>query len=112
MEEVPVAKTSDIPPGERKFFDISGNEVAIINDSGTYHAVRNSCPHMGAPVARGPVEKSTNDCDGGECERTILSCPFHGWRFDLDSGKAVFNENTRVRKYEVTVVDDEIVVRI
>ena len=112
MEEVTVATTSEIPPGERKFFDIKGTEVAVINQDGTYHAVRNSCPHMGAPVAQGPIETSTRDCDGEDCEKTILSCPFHGWRFDLDSGQAVFSENTRVRKYDVTVVDDEIRVRI
>ena len=108
MEEIVVAKTADIKPGERKFFDINGIEIAVLNVDGDYHAVRNSCPHMGAPVARGPVEPNeTDDCGG-----YILSCPFHEWRFDLESGESVFSKNARLKKYAVRVVDDEIRLRL
>jgi nitrite reductase/ring-hydroxylating ferredoxin subunit len=37
-------------------------------------------------------------------EGEILRCPWHGWEFDITTGRSVFNPHkTRVRSYEVTV---------
>jgi nitrite reductase (NADH) small subunit len=98
-----VATTDEIPPGERKFFDIDGTEIAVINLEGEYYAIRNSCPHMEGPIGRGPMFS-----EGGEAR---IACPFHGWEFDLDSGKALF-ESKRLQTYDVTVEDDEVVVDV
>jgi nitrite reductase (NADH) small subunit len=98
-----VAKTEDIPSNERRFYEINGVEIAVLNVDGTYYAIRNSCPHMEGPVGRGPIEVS----DG----QVVISCPFHEWTFDIETGKALF-ESKRLLTYDVTVDDDEIVVGI
>lgn len=96
---IPVASTTEIPPGDRKTFDVEGTEVTVLNVDGDYHAVRNFCPHMGGPVGNGPVVED----DGA----TIIKCPFHGWRFDLDSGDVVFPGKQRVQTFEVSVEESD-----
>ncbi len=96
---VPVAAAGEIQPGERKTVDVDGTEITLLNVDGEYHAVRNFCPHMGGPVGNGPVVAG----DGG----LVIKCPFHGWRFDLDTGDVVFPGKQRVQTFEVTVADLE-----
>jgi nitrite reductase (NADH) small subunit len=94
-EKVEVAKTSEISPSERRFYEVKGKEIAIINVDGEYYAIENFCPHMGGPVGRGPLSVSD--------EEKVIMCPFHEWRFDLETGDVVFPSKKRVQKYEVKV---------
>jgi nitrite reductase/ring-hydroxylating ferredoxin subunit len=94
--EVKVATTSEIPPGERKFVNIEGTEIVLVNLDGDYHAFANYCPHMGGPVGKGPLE-SVSDYDA----EWSISCPFHGWRFDVESGEAIFPSRKRLKKYDI-----------
>jgi len=88
-----VAKESEIPPGTRKEFDIEGHDIVVFNIGGNYHAVENYCPHMGGPVANGPVREDDQ-------ERTTISCPFHGWQFDIESGDTITPNKKRVQKFD------------
>ena len=90
-----VARTSDISEGERKFFEINGKEISLLNFGGEYYAVANFCPHMGGPVGNGPMRMM----DGTK----VLMCPFHEWRFDLDTGDAIFPGKQRIKKYDVSL---------
>lgn len=98
-----VADADKIQPGERKFYEVNGIEIAVLNIDGSYFAIRNSCPHMEGPVGRGPVEHTDDSYQ--------IACPFHEWQFDLDTGKALF-ESKRLQTYDVTVEDGEILVDI
>jgi nitrite reductase/ring-hydroxylating ferredoxin subunit len=74
--------------------------------------LRNSCPHQGAPLCRGAITGMTVPSTPGEYvwarEGEILRCPWHGWEFDVTSGRSVCNPHrTRVKTYEVTVEEDE-----
>lgn len=99
MEEVPVATTDELGPGDRKFVRVDDIEIAVLNLDGDYYAVRNSCPHMEGPVGRGRTSRH------GDQRR--IQCPFHGWTFDLDSGNALFGLK-RLRTFDVTVADGEV----
>lgn len=98
-----VARAEEIPPGERKFVDIDGIEIAVLNLDGAFYSVRNFCPHMEGPLARGTIYRDEND-------NPRVECPFHGWTFDLETGEATFNSRQTVRTFEVTVVDGDIYV--
>ncbi len=76
------------PPGERRFIRVENTEIAIINHDGTYHAFKNWCPHMGAPLGKGYVS-TPNDM---ESDTPKIACPFHSWRFDIESGKSTFSD--------------------
>ncbi|GAB3036486.1 Rieske (2Fe-2S) protein [Natronobiforma cellulositropha] len=89
--------------GERRFVKASGVEIAVVNVDGEYYAFKNWCPHMGAPLGRGPVESAGND----ECETATVSCPFHSWCFDLESGKSTFSE-LQIATFDVTREGDDL----
>lgn len=103
MEDVPVASTEELRPGDRKFVTVNGVEIAVLNLDGEYYALKNSCPHMEGPVGRGVTSHSDST--------PRIRCPFHSWTFDLTTGDALFGLK-RLRTFDVTVEDGEVCVRI
>jgi|SRR5947209_17980867 len=105
-----VGPVSEIAPGGRKIVDVAGRSIGVFNVDGTFYALRNTCPHQGAPLCLGSVKGTAERSRPGEYvwgrEGRILRCPWHGWEFDLATGRSVFNPHrTRVRSYPVTVED-------
>lgn len=115
-QQWPVARASEIPPGERRFVEVKGHSIGVFNVNGGFIAVLNLCPHELAPVCRGRVGGTTLPSPPGEfCwgrEGEILACPWHGWEFDLLTGRALTDERVRIRRYPVTVVDDTIYITL
>ena len=103
-----VAHVSEIPAGKRKIVTIDGRSIGIFNVNGAFFAVRNSCPHQGGELCLGPTVGLATADKPGEIrysrEGEILRCPWHGWEFDLATGRSVFDPNrTRVKSYPVEV---------
>lgn len=113
-ERWPVARASDLAPGECAIVTIKRHSVGVFNVNGTFVAVLNVCPHELAPVCRGRVSGTTLPSAPGEFrwgrEGEILSCPWHGWEFDLVTGKALADPRVRVRRYPTEVVDGTVFV--
>ena len=111
---VPVCPAAELPPGERKIVDLGdGRTIGVFNAKGKYHALRNLCPHEGAELCRGVVTGMNEAAGVGEFrwvrEGEILRCPWHGWEFDLLTGRSVFNPNeVRVKTYETVVESYEV----
>jgi len=103
-----VAHVSEIPAGDRKIVTIAGRSIGVFNVNGAFYAVRNSCPHQGGELCLGPTVGLATADKPGEIhysrEGEILRCPWHGWEFDLATGRSVFDPNrTRVKSYPVEV---------
>ena len=115
MRLIPVCKASEIPPGERKIFDIEGKSVGVFNVAGKFYALRNLCPHQFAPLCLGKVTGYCESSPVGEFhwsrDGEIVRCPWHAWEFDIKTGRSVFNPHkVRTKSYEVEVrplSDDE-----
>lgn len=116
MEKHIVGRAKDMPAGSRKLLDVKGVSIGVFNVSEQFFALRNSCPHQGAPLCRGKITGTTLADKPFEVqygrEGEIIKCPWHGWEFDIMSGQSVFNPHkVKVRTYEVTVegpeIDDE-----
>ena len=106
-----VGRVSDLPPGERKIVDVEGRSIGVFNVHGQFYALRNSCPHQAAPLCLGSIKGMTMPSKPGEYiwarDGEILRCPWHGWEFDILTGRSIFNPHKmRVRTYEVTVEDE------
>ena len=99
-EFITVAKVGDIPDGEGRAFAVNGRMVAIFNEEGKYSAIDDFCPHMGASLA------------GGYLEGGIVTCPWHGWRFDGRNGACLEGGQSATRAYPVKVRDDRVYVQI
>jgi nitrite reductase/ring-hydroxylating ferredoxin subunit len=75
---VEVASVDEIPPGKMKHVEVEGKEIVISNVDGKYFAMDDRSGHMNALLSMGNL---TND--------KIVTCPFHGARFDITTGKKV-----------------------
>ena len=101
-----VARADAVPDGERLIVQVGGRSIGIFNVAGTYYAVRNRCPHEGAPLALGTLCGAVPAGRPGELSydrsARILRCPWHGWEFDLTTGRSWLEpERVRVRRYAV-----------
>lgn len=110
----PVAQASEIQPGECRIIEVKRLSVGVFNVNGDFVAVLNVCPHELAPVCRGRVSGTTLPSPPGEYrwarEGEILSCPWHGWEFDLRTGQALADPRVRVRRYPTEVEDGTVFV--
>lgn len=95
-----VAKVGDIPEGEGRAYAVNGRMVAVFLEKGTYQAIDDFCPHMGASLAGGYVE------DG------MVSCPWHAWRFKTCDGTWCDNPKISIDSFAVQVHGDEIQVSV
>ena len=102
-----VGTVDEIPLGERKIVSVGGREIGIFNVHGSYYALRNICPHQGAPLCLGYTEGTMLPSNPGEYilgrHGEILRCPWHGWEFDLLDGVCLFDPRIRVKTFRVEV---------
>lgn len=100
-EFVKVAVTGEVPPGQAKTVEINGQEIALFNIDGTFHAIENACTHVGGPLAEGTI-------DG--CE---VTCPWHGAVFDVTSGQVIGPPAAQpVSRYSVRVTGDAVEIEV
>ncbi|MEZ4864211.1 MAG: Rieske (2Fe-2S) protein [Caldilineaceae bacterium] len=103
-----VAKVSELPPGSRKIVEVGTRSIGVFNVDGQYYAIRNRCPHQGAPLCRGTlsgtmVPAGPKEYHYGLAGR-VLRCPWHSWEFDVTTGAMIFvPDPMRVKAYTVTV---------
>lgn len=97
---IPVAAASDCPPGSSIERVAGDRMVAIVNVEGRYHAIDGLCPHQGGPLGTGTL------CG------TVLTCPWHGWQFDVTTGRHRISATVRQTVHEVCERDGMICVRL
>lgn len=103
-----VGPARSLGPGERRMVEAEGRSIGVFNVNGAFYALRNSCPHQAAPLCLGSIKGMAMPSKPGEYvwarEGEILRCPWHGWEFDITTGRSIFNPHrTRVKAYEVTI---------
>ena len=108
MERCVVGRLSEFAPGSRKIVTVDGRSIGVFNIRGQFYALRNRCPHQGAPLCLGRVKGTTLSSTPYEYvygrDQEIIQCPWHGWEFEIATGRTYFNPHRmRVKTYEVTV---------
>lgn len=87
-----LAEVADIPEGKAILVhDQKEREIALFKVKGEIFALDNLCPHMGGPLAE------------GEIDGTCLTCPWHGWQFDVRSGECENMPGDNVEKIQIVV---------
>ncbi len=92
------AKKDEIPAGTIREFQVNGKTIALANVDGTFYAVNNTCLHRGGPLGQ------------GELEDKVVTCPWHGWQYDVTTGKVSMNPSVGVDTYAVEVRGEDIFV--
>jgi 3-phenylpropionate/trans-cinnamate dioxygenase ferredoxin subunit len=106
-----VGRIEEIPPGSSKIIEAAGRSIGIFNVQGEFFALRNRCPHQGGPLCLGQVSGLVRAAGPGVYDISrggeILRCPWHGWEFDIRTGRSYFDpQRVRVRRYNVTVEEE------
>ena len=101
-----VAALSELPPGSRKLVNIDGRPIGVFNIGGEFFALLNRCPHQGGNLCEGRLIGLVESPAPGEyCysrKGEILRCPWHGWEFDVRTGKSWCDPaRTRAKTYGV-----------
>ena len=95
MAEHVVAAAADVPPGARIRVEVEGQGIAIFNVGGAYYGLLDRCPHMGGRLSEGVqiglVEGAKPGCYDYARAGEIVRCPWHGWEFDIRTGKSRFD---------------------
>ena len=104
----PVCRVAELPPGERRIVTVEGRSIGVFNVKGTFYAIRNVCPHQRAPLCEGRITGTTVPGAVGEYqwsrEGEIVRCPWHGWEFDITTGKSIVDPaKLRVARYDVDI---------
>jgi nitrite reductase/ring-hydroxylating ferredoxin subunit len=88
--------------------------VGVYNVGGRFYALNNYCPHRGAKACLGPVGGEAVAKDGYQAglrrDGEILRCPWHGWEYEIATGRALVRPRKSIRSYPVTVQDGMILV--
>jgi|SRR3989338_8415058 len=97
---IKVGNVSDLKPGENKVVDVNGTEVALFNVDGEFFAISNTCLHKGGPLGEGFLEDD------------VVTCPWHGWRYNVKTGTNVMLPNAHVPCYKVKVEGNNVLVAV
>jgi len=103
-----ICSTDELLPGERTIVELNGHSIGVFNVDGEYYALKNDCPHQRAPLCMGKVTGTTSATEPKKVEwkddGKILRCPWHGWEFDIATGKSVFNPHkVRAKSFDTVV---------
>jgi nitrite reductase/ring-hydroxylating ferredoxin subunit len=90
------ARKDEIPPGSIREFQVDGTTLAISNVDGKFYAIHNTCLHRGGPLGQGQLSGQT------------VTCPWHGWQYDVTSGKVPQNPAVGVACFPLEVRGEDI----
>lgn len=110
-----VGSIDDFPQGQCRILDVGKRSVGVYRLGARFYALLNYCPHHGAPICLGKLSGTMLPSAPGEYEYgldgTVLRCPWHGWEFDIDSGRCLFGvDRARLKTYPVKVVSGRVTI--
>jgi nitrite reductase (NADH) small subunit len=91
-----VARVDEVPPGTAREVHAGDRRVALYNVGGTFYATQGECLHLKGPLGNG-------DLDGW-----VITCPWHGWQYDVRTGENEFDRALALQTLEVLVEDGDV----
>ena len=95
-----VVKLADLPPGASREAVAGDCIVALFNVDGEVFALDGVCPHQGGPLGKGALQ----GC--------IVTCPWHGWQFDVRNGEFQLRKSLVQPKFNTRIVGDDVQVEV
>lgn len=90
----------ELEDGRRKIVRLNGRNIALFRVNGAYYAVANNCLHRGGPLGEGEVDNYQ------------VTCPWHGWKYDVRDGSFTVIPTLKVKTYPVKVEDGMVLVDV
>jgi nitrite reductase (NADH) small subunit len=95
-----VASLTEIPSGAAKEVTVGDRVIAVFNVGGTLYALDGICPHSGGPLAKGRL--------AGQ----VITCPWHGWQFDVTTGRHCLAPRIQTGCIAVSAEGDDVFVDV
>src|SRR5919201_1489223 len=110
---VVVCAVGDVPEGGMLAVELDGRKYVVVRDAvGGYHALRDICPHEGAPLSAGSLHRVVVGDRQGDyrlSEQCVLRCPWHGWEYDVATGQSLVEpDSVRVNRLPLQIQGDDI----
>ncbi|WP_417393358.1 Rieske (2Fe-2S) protein [Gimesia sp.] len=99
-KKIRIADLTAVPEGQAGEFVAEDRIIALYHVDGAYYAMDGVCPHAGGPLGEGALTGN------------IVTCPWHGWQFDVTTGKHCLNERLCHPTYSVFVEEDGIYIEL
>jgi len=112
-----IGTVADVRAAGCRVVEVDGRRVGVVAAGGAFFAVQDRCPHMGAPMCGGTVSGTflpagAHELVYGRHDR-VIRCPWHGWEFDLETGRSLLErDRVGLKTYRVTVDDGEVVLHV
>jgi nitrite reductase/ring-hydroxylating ferredoxin subunit len=91
---------TDVPMGTGKVVEVGGKKLAIFNADGRFYAMDNTCQHRGGPLGEGSLAGTT------------VTCPWHGWTYEVSSGACGMNPAMKLQTYDVKVEGQDLLIAV
>ncbi len=97
-EFVKACKKSEIPDGAGKRVQVNGKEIAFFKTQEGVCAIYSVCPHQGGPLEEGGITDQ------------VVTCPWHGWEFNVTTGECTFNDSIKQPTFRVKEEGEDVFV--
>ena len=120
MGEHIVGSVADIPEDAGLVVNVGSRSIGVFRVRDRFYALRNVCAHQGGPVCTGrlfpalraEIMPSGKVREYYDYEQMVVACPWHGWEYDLATGKCLADESRRVAVYPTRIDGDQIMVTL
>jgi nitrite reductase (NADH) small subunit len=113
--ELRVGAVDDVRREGCRVVDVDGRRVGVISVGDEFYAIADGCPHMGASMCAGSLDGTLVPSAPHELvygmDQRVIRCPWHGWEFDLESGRSLLEPRRfGLRTYPVSEDDGQLVI--
>jgi nitrite reductase/ring-hydroxylating ferredoxin subunit len=103
-----VCNLSDLTEGQGREVFIGGQVLAIFLWEGEVFAIDGMCAHQGGPIAQGRLSKQNRAGQLNHVYSTCVTCPWHGWQYDLANGQNMLTGKKMLSCYHTEIRDDQV----
>ncbi len=97
---IEVAKSEHVKENKGFALQVNGHKIVLFRHQGSLFAFKNACPHQGAPLSHGFVQRGQ------------VTCVYHGWKFNLQDGSFTANPKLKLKTYAVKEEDGAIFIEL
>ncbi len=118
MREIDLGPAAAFADPGRKVVEVDGVEVGVFQVKGRFTAYENLCPHQGGPVCQGKILPRVEETIAADRQsrgmtfsktQTNIVCPWHGYEFDIATGRHQGNQRLRLKPIQVRVAGGNVI---
>jgi nitrite reductase/ring-hydroxylating ferredoxin subunit len=98
--KIKICREQDLPEGSVRTAKVMARTIAVYRIEGGLYGIEADCRHMKASIAHGRVEGHT------------ITCPAHGWQYDITTGACLNEPWAQLKTYSVVVEDGQVYVEV